>query len=706
MRTFLFPFLLLFCCTVGKAQSSKGSGTIQIQFTPGHPANTFSPAVAIGAAFDGHEKGDMESMLSRKSIAAMKSVGLIPLSYRLRTELEGDVWHWNPKGTWSEAGKKQGYWVSDSVPSKPIQVSYGYALPHRGNTVDNGNNSGFSRLDDGDEKTFWKSNPYLDAHFTKEPNTSHPQWVVIDLGKLYNINALRIKWGNPFATSFQIQYALDIGSDYFEPFQEGLWHSFSTTTVSNEKGGEQTVVISNKPVQARLVRLLMTQNAFKGNGKDVRDKLGFAIREIGLGLLDANGHFTDWVKHAANHKKQTRMWVSSTDPWHRAVDIDYNTEQAGIDRFFTCGLTGNQPTMMPIGLVYDTPENMEALLKYLRAKHYPIEELEMGEEPEGQLIAPVDYANLYMQWGDKLKRISPDIRFGGPGFAGLAFIEHDSTTFDEARWTELFFRYLQQHGKANYFNFFTTEWYPFSGDCDPSWELLSVAPQRLTTALKNVRRILPANVPIYITEYGFSAFSTTAEVEMAGGLLYADILAKFLTLGGSKAYLYGYEPAYMQGDECGWGNNMLFCLDDDGKIQFTTAAYQAMKMLTHHWATPAEAKLEVYPAALAAADEKEQALVSAYAIRRPDNRWSVMMINKDPEKEKTVKLAIVNAAEKTTSFLRFPAQLVQYSGKQYQWKSNASKGHPTLNLPPVIKTLHQESPLTLPPFSLTVITEN
>ena len=135
-----------------------------------HPLNMFNPALAIGAGIDGHEKGEVERLLSPANIAAMRSAGLRPLTYRLRTELAGEVWHWNPKGTWSDAARQQGYWISDATPGDPIDVSYGYRLPRRGNTVDQANNDGYSRIDDGHLETFWKSNPYLDPA---------PQWVVL-----------------------------------------------------------------------------------------------------------------------------------------------------------------------------------------------------------------------------------------------------------------------------------------------------------------------------------------------------------------------------------------------------------------------------------------------------------------------------------------------------------------------------------------------
>ena len=82
--------------------NSLNKNAVQIQYTPGHPAATFIPEKAVGAAFDGHSQGDISRILTKDNIAAMKTVGLNPISYRLRTELGIEAWHWNPNGHWSE----------------------------------------------------------------------------------------------------------------------------------------------------------------------------------------------------------------------------------------------------------------------------------------------------------------------------------------------------------------------------------------------------------------------------------------------------------------------------------------------------------------------------------------------------------------------------------------------------------------------------
>jgi len=56
--------------------------------------------------------------------------------------------------------------------------------------------------------------------------------------------------------------------------------------------------------------------------------------------------------------------------------------------------------MVPIAMLYDTPENAAAEIAYLKKRGYPISYVEMGEEADGQFMLPEDYAALYLQWGD------------------------------------------------------------------------------------------------------------------------------------------------------------------------------------------------------------------------------------------------------------------------------------------------------------------
>jgi len=192
------------------------------------PLARFDPRTALGATLDAHGRGETEEMLTRANVAAMESAGFHPLSYRLATELCGEAWHWNPRGRWSDAARMQGYWIS-SDDGPPIVESYGYHLPRRGNTIDQAHNRDYSRIDDGDPSTFWKSSPYVDG----------PQWVLIDLGTPQPVEALRIRWGRPYAAEYQLQHWSN-GTDPLKFPIGGDWVTFDGGAIRNGNGGIAT----------------------------------------------------------------------------------------------------------------------------------------------------------------------------------------------------------------------------------------------------------------------------------------------------------------------------------------------------------------------------------------------------------------------------------------------------------------------------------
>src|SRR5205809_1644396 len=206
-----------------------------------HRVNHCVPIEALGAGIDGHEKGECARMFTDKNILQMLSAGLGLLTYRLRTELAGEVWHWNPRGTWSNPAHQCGYWTSDDSLGEPINLSYGYRLPRRGNTIDQANDEGYSRIADGDKDSFWKSNPYLDSHFTGEPEDAHPQWVVIDLGATKPVDCIRIHWGAPFARQYRVESWPGDDPMHLHPDDDDDWQPFAQGHENNAHGGDELI---------------------------------------------------------------------------------------------------------------------------------------------------------------------------------------------------------------------------------------------------------------------------------------------------------------------------------------------------------------------------------------------------------------------------------------------------------------------------------
>lgn len=691
------------------------AATVTVSITPGHPANSFVPSHALGAGIDGHDKGVADLQLTAPNIQAMQSAGFKSLTYRLRTELAGDAWHWNPRGQWSDASNKQGYWISESEPSAPISVSYGYRLPRRGNTIDQANDEGYSRLDDGDTETFWKSNPYLDREFTAESNSLHPQWIVIEFKQPELINAIRLLWHEPFAKRYQIQYGDfdDVSDIALSP--AGTWRDFpgSADILSAKSGGGDTLIrLSQRPIRTRWLRILMTESSQTSAAAtpDVRDRMGFAVRELYAGSVDAQGRFHDRIRHSANRWQQTVIHVSSTDPWHRETDLDESVEQLGFDRTFHSGLTNDLPVLLPTGLAYETPENAANQIRYLRGRGYNFDKVELGEEPDGQYITPEDFGALYLQWAAAIHRVDPSLKLGGPSFQEIMPDDEERLIkLGNSEWMRRFLDYLKRHGRLSDYSFFSFEWYPFDEVCEPVAPQLARAPKLLENALREMeRRGLSRQIPWIISEYGYSAFATRAEISIEGALLNADIVGKFLTLGGDQAFLFGYPPGTVGRDfGCTAGGIMLFSMNDGGDIAHRFATYFGARLMTQEWLQAGNEAHEIYAASSNARNAKGEELVTAYAVHRPDGLWSVLLINKDPNRGYQTKVIFRKTTSGSSGSFDGPLDVYQYSGRQYLLGGPSNNPYPVKADEPEHRVIEasrlRPTSISLPPYSLTVI---
>src|SRR5580704_6740110 len=189
MSRILSAFVFMLAALVS---SSNGSAqTVRVASTPSHVVNKFSPLYALGSTVDRVPSNATDMFFRPDQIEQVLSAGWGVISYRQNTDLFVQAWHWNPKGTWSDPAGR-GYFTGDATPtSDMIRHSYGYSLRHRGFTRNGGSEfDGFSRLDDGDLDSYWKSNPYLSKEFTSEDDALHPQWVVIGLDRKEDIDAI------------------------------------------------------------------------------------------------------------------------------------------------------------------------------------------------------------------------------------------------------------------------------------------------------------------------------------------------------------------------------------------------------------------------------------------------------------------------------------------------------------------------------------
>jgi hypothetical protein len=666
-RTVLFFGHFLTCLALVTVSSAQ---TIQVDITPAHSTNHFRPNETLGAGVDRIPPEAVDSGLTQPNLARAMASGWQPVSYRNNTELSIEAWHWNPKGNWSEPGEK-GYFTGSAVPGEPIRYSYGYSLPHRGFTRNDGTpNAGFSRITDGDEESYWKSNPYLTERFTGEKDSLHPQWVVIDLAQMQQVDSILIKWGEPYATKFVVQHWT--GDDPMHGPTKGVWQTFPPAVVEQGRGGAETVRLNASPLPVRFLRILMTESSNSCGAHpsaDPRVCVGYAIREIYLGTTSANGEFHDIMRHTRD-QEQTTTYCSSVDPWHEASDLGTTHQaQAGFDFFFTSGVTRGLPAMIPVALLYDTPENAVAEIAYIKQRGYPISYVEMGEESDGQYMAPEDYGALYLQWATALHQLDPALKLGGPSFQGVnQDIETWPDVNGEVSWTGRFIDYLKQHGRMRDLAFFSFEHYPYD-PCKIPWGSLYDEPQLVSHIMQVWHDDgIPADLPMFITESNLSSGASETYMDIFSGLWLADYIGSFLNAGGNGVYYFHYLPLVMEhGCNDSPGTFGMLTVDEHYKIQQPLAQFFTAQLINLEWVAPGDKQHDVFPARSDIDDGAGHALVTAYALKRPDGQWSLLVVNRDQQNSHRVKIAFENQDSHQSDAFDGAVEISTFGKGQYQW---------------------------------------
>ena len=694
---------------VGMTAPFAHAQSIHVDATPSHATNSIKPSETLGAGIDRLPYGAADKLFVDDTINQILSAGWQTVTYRQNTELHMEAWHWNPQGTWSDPAGK-GYFTGNAAPgTEMIRHSYGYPLPHRGVTRDDGTDTeGYSRLTDGDENSYWKSNPYLAKAFTGEDDSLHPQWVFLDLSSKQDVTAIRIAWAEPFATNYAVQYWT--GEDPIRKPAQGSWQAFPSGVVTNGKGGNATLQLATAPVSVRWVRIWMTasSNTCDTHGSaDKRNCLGYAIREIYLGTTTPDGKFHDLLRHTPD-QDQTATYCSSVDPWHEPGDLAERAgDQIGFDLFYTSGVTRGLPAMIPIAMLYSTPEDAVAEIAYIEKRGYPISYIEMGEEPDGHYTLPEDYAALYLQFAAALHKLDPKLKLGGPIFTGQnSDIEVWPDANGKASFTGRFIDYLKAHGKLNELAFFSFEHYPVDPE-KVQWSSLYDEPYWVQHIMDVWREDgVPANVPFFITESNLSSASSEAYMDIWGGLWLADYIGAFLAGGGNAVYYFHYMPEPIgHGHNNSPGTFNFFSADLDFKIKQPLSQYFVSQLINLEWVQPGDGVHKLFPAASDIRDGAGHTLVTTYAVLRPDGQWSLLIINKDQENAHAVNVSFDDAEKKTAAFLTGLVSVTTFGKAQYVWHPNLNGGTADPDGPASKSTMNAGAGtiFTLPAASVTVL---
>ena len=661
------------------AAAALAAQTATVRVDTSRAINAFDPDSALGSSIDVLSKTGIDKVYTPHIIQEALSAGWGPITYRNNTELRMAAWHWTENGTWSDAAHNSGYFTGSSELKEPLKYILSYALPHRGFSA-----SG-DRPVQGPNQSYWKSNPYLTSKFTGESDAAHPQWVVLDLRAEKPVGAVEIGWASPYAKTYQVDYWT--GRNPLSRAPDGEWKTFPQGSVKNGKGGTVTLKFGSEPVTTRYVRLWMTESSntcdLHGDG-DVRNCVGYAVESFKVPGVEGNATYT----------------TSSIDPWHSSTDVNASGsgQHSGFDVFFTSGLTNNLPAMIPVTLLYGTPQDSAAQISYIKKRGYPIGWIEMGEEPDGKHMLPEDYGALYLQWAAALHKVDPALKLGGPVFEG---INDDIHVWPDAQgrtsWTGRFVAYLKAHGRLSDLSFFSMEHYPFE-PCSITWKSLYREPQMMKHVLDALREAgLPKDVPIMVTESHISWRLTGPMSTIFAALWLADNIGSFFEGGGAAFYHSPIQPQTVQ-DTClgpaSWSN---FVADRDYNITGYTSPYWGARMINLEWVQHRSGVHQMYASSTGTDD------VTSYAVHRPDGNWSLMLVNRNETEAHPVRVSFAGSSGERP--FHGPVTMTTFGSEQYQWRAQGSSSYADPDGPPVARIVQgaTDTVFVLPKASVTVL---
>lgn len=602
-----------------------------------------------------------------------------------------DDYHWNSTGSYN-ANK---YWVPSGTT---------YTAGFQGCEVYRGTTSASyvfpSNIDDGNAATTWMSN--IDTDF---PNH---QWVYMDLtnsGTTAQASSVSIIWGNPYASSFTVQYWS--GSSGATPYSNATESSWTTTSSGIVVGTGGTQVVTFAAVNTRYIRVLMTASSNGAGG-------AYAIDE----LYVFNGA-TQVSKNFATEANQSPMIVSSTDPASGNSSGSctgynpnyYQTTPAGSTDFnsYMTMLNSMSPKGIPlitVNLGTGTASEAASWVHYANAvQHYGITYWQIGNETNGnwETGGPMnanDYGRRFVEYYSAMQAeaasdgVPISILGPVPGSPNGSSNAYDGNSYIQDFLLRL---YNNPGGSAiTELGGLDFHWYPYTPTSFPAEfstpAQLANFPVTLSSWLGAVGLGL-TSVPIIMSEYNCNAGTPNATVQEANGLWLANWLGTFITGFGSTGFSNLWDVINGGNDHTTTTGGDLGYLDNSSPYQ-QHATYWAMQMMATDWAIQGDSSTHQ----LVNTGSSAATLVT-FSDYRPDGVLSLMVINQDPANSYTTTINLNGYVPSTT------ASLWTFNTTNYVWQTTTTPYNANPDTAPVstlVSGVSSSFAVTLSPYSISV----
>jgi len=193
--------------------------------------------------------------------------------------------------------------------------------------------------------------------------------------------------------------------------------------------------------------------------------------------------------------------------------------------------------------------------------------------------------------------------------------------------------------------------------------------------------------------------------QIFAALWLSDSIGAFFEAGGAAYYHSPIQPQTVEPSCLGPASWSNFVADRDLHIKGYTSFYYAAHMLNLEWVQHRSGVHQMFPSSTDIKDSEGNALVTSYALHRPDGNWSVMLVNRDENHPHTVRVLFDDSASQRAASFADPVTQVSFGSEQYVWKDHGLNSYADPDAPPVGGTVAggPQVTFTLPKASVTVL---
>jgi hypothetical protein len=205
-----------------------------------------------------------------------------------------------------------------------------------------------------------------------------------------------------------------------------------------------------------------------------------------------------------------------------------------------------------------------------------------------------------------------------------------------------------------------------------------------------------------VTESNLAPELTHTMVEPFAALWLADNVGSFFASGGAGFTHSPIQPEPLRRGCHGYSTYGNFVADADFRVRGYTSQYFASRLINLEWLQKGPGEHRLFPTSADVQDAAGHALVTAYAVQRPDGQWALLLVNRDASNAHAVRIVFDGAVPGRTATFAAPARFVTFGAEQYAWRSDGPDAGPDPD-GPAIEVAVRGDTVTLPRASVSVV---